>query len=98
LIGANRKNTIESERIVDMKVSEIALLAISDGTPMKAVLTAIVVGTILLIINQGDLLMAGITPPLYKVCLTYCVPYLVTTWGALTVKLNRAKITEQIDE
>ena len=77
-----------------MRVLEIFVLAISDGTPKKAILTAVVVGTILLIINQGDLLIAGMMPPLYKVCLTYCVPYLVTTWGALTVKLDRAKITE----
>jgi hypothetical protein len=78
-----------------MRVLEIFVLAISDGTPKKAILTAVVVGTILLIINQGDLLIAGIMPPLYKVCLTYCVPYLVTTWGALTVKLDRAKGTSQ---
>ena len=77
-----------------MRVLEIFVLAISDGTPKKAILTAVVVGTILLIINQGDLLIAGMMPPLYKVCLTYCVPYLVTTWRPLTVKLDRAKITE----
>jgi len=79
---------------MNVRGSEIALLAISDGTPIKAALTSVLVGTILLIINQGDLLIAGIMPPLYKVCLTYCVPYLVTTWGALTVKLDRGKITE----
>ena len=48
-----------------MRVLEIFVLAISDGTPKKAILTAVVVGTILLIINQGDLLIAGIMPPLY---------------------------------
>ena len=63
------------------------VLAFSDGTPKKALLTAIVVGTILLIINHYDLLLAGDWPSIHKIFLTYCVPYLVTTWGALTVKI-----------
>ncbi len=57
-----------------------------DGTPRKAVLTALVVGTILITINQGDLILAGIAPPAWKIILTYCVPYCVTTWGAITGK------------
>ena len=64
-------------------------LAFGDGTPKKAFLTALVVGTILTIINHWDLLIQGEIPPLIKVGLTYCVPYCVTTWGAITGK--RAK-------
>jgi hypothetical protein len=46
---------------------------------------ALVVGTILVGINYGDLVARGgwRALPLAKVALTYCVPYLVATWSAL---------------
>jgi len=46
---------------------------------------AAVVGTVLLAINQGDVLLSSRWPPalLWKVPLTYLVPFLVATWGAL---------------
>ena len=53
-----------------------------DGTPRKAFLTALVVGTILTVINHGDLIVMGIWSPLPKLVLSYCV----TTWGAVTGK------------
>ena len=61
-------------------------MAFGDGTPKKALLTAAIVGTILTLINHGDMIIAGEWPPLLKVALTYCVPYCVTTWGAITGK------------
>jgi len=67
-------------------------LLFGDGTPRKALLTAIVVGTVLTIINHGDALLAGDLPPLWKVFLTYCVPYCVTTWGAFTGKLAQIRL------
>ncbi|HEU0075728.1 MAG TPA: nitrate/nitrite transporter NrtS [Dehalococcoidia bacterium] len=47
--------------------------------------TALVVGTILTAINQGNLLLGGTFPAAlaWKVPLTYCVPFCVATWGAL---------------
>ena len=46
---------------------------------------AAIVGTVLLAINQGDALLSGRWPPglVWKVPLTYLVPFLVATWGAL---------------
>jgi hypothetical protein len=64
-------------------------LLLGDGTPKKAFFTALVVGTILTIINHGDILLAGSAPPAIKVILTYCVPYCVTTWGAITGKRSQ---------
>jgi hypothetical protein len=61
-------------------------MVLGDGTPKKAILTALVVGPLLTAINQGDLIRAGLAPPIRKVGLTYCVPYCVTTWGAITGK------------
>lgn len=47
---------------------------------------ALVVGTILTLLNQGDtILAANWHNALYwKIPLTYCVPFLVATFGALT--------------
>ncbi|HKC96592.1 MAG TPA: nitrate/nitrite transporter NrtS [Methylomirabilota bacterium] len=46
---------------------------------------AAIVGTVLLAINQGDVLLSPRWPGAlaWKVPLTYLVPYLVATWGAL---------------
>jgi hypothetical protein len=46
---------------------------------------AAVVGTVLLAINQGDVLLSARWPDAlaWKVPLTYLVPFLVATWGAL---------------
>ena len=66
-------------------------LMIGDGTPKKAFLTALVVGSVLTAINHGDAILAGQNPPLIKVLLTYCVPFCVTTWGAVTGKMSQAK-------
>ena len=64
-------------------------LILGDGTPRKAFYTALVVGTILNIINHGDVLLAGGAFPTVKILLTYCVPYCVTTWGAITGKRSQ---------
>ena len=47
--------------------------------------TALIVGTILVGINQGTVLAAGEFPAalLWKIPLTYLVPFCVATWGAL---------------
>ncbi len=46
---------------------------------------ALVVGTLLTAINQGDVLLAGRWPPalFWKLPLTYAVPFVVATLGAL---------------
>ena len=58
----------------------------SRTTLKRATVTAVVVGTILTALNQGDLLLTGDTAPamLWKIPLTYLVPFTVTIWGALT--------------
>ena len=64
----------------------LSQLAFGDGTPKKALLTSLLVGTILIAINHGDFIMEGHWPSYLKVLLTYCVPYCVTTWGAIIGK------------
>jgi hypothetical protein len=51
----------------------------------RSALIALVVGSVLVAINQGDALLAGRwdVALTWKVPLTYLVPFLVATWGAL---------------
>jgi hypothetical protein len=55
------------------------------GLLARSVVTSVVVGTLLLAVNQGDLILSGAWPPSFawKVPLTYAVPFAVSTWGAL---------------
>jgi hypothetical protein len=50
-------------------------------------MTALVVGTILTAINQGNVLIDGRFPAqlAWKIPLTYSVPYCVSTWAALRI-------------
>lgn len=52
-----------------------------------AAATALVVGTVLTAINQGNLLAQATFPAAlaWKIPLTYCVPYCVATWSALRI-------------
>lgn len=76
--------------MTNISVSEFINLAKTDGIPKKAFFTACIVGTILTTINHGDVIMKGEFPPFLKVLLTYCVPFCVTTWGAVLGKKSRA--------
>ena len=51
----------------------------------RSALTALLVGTVLTLINQGtDLAIGQVSAALlWKVPLTYAVPFCVATWGAL---------------
>ena len=56
---------------------------------VRSIATAILVGTLLTAINQGDVILAGEMPPIWKIALTYFVPFAVATYGAyaaLTVR------------
>ena len=53
---------------------------------MRSLIAAVVVGTILAALNHGDNILSGQwSGALYwKIPLTYCVPFLVATYGALS--------------
>jgi hypothetical protein len=61
--------------------------AVSDGVPRRSFYVALFVGTILNAINQGDLLISAEPINWLKLSLTYCVPYCVATYGAVTYRL-----------
>ena len=66
--------------------------AISDGVPRRSFTVAIIVGTILNLINQGDALFTGAPLDLVKLMLTYLVPYCVSTYGAVSYRIHAAPL------
>jgi hypothetical protein len=63
-------------------------LATSGETSRRALLVAIIVGTLLNLINQGDALLMGAHVSWLKVGLTYVVPFAVSTHGAVSAHLG----------
>jgi hypothetical protein len=69
-------------------------LAFSDGIPRRAFIVALIIGSILNLINQGDALIAGRALDWLKIALTYIVPYCVNTHGAVSARLGeRARLS-----
>jgi hypothetical protein len=79
------------ERQPVKRLWEICGLCLADGIPRRSLWVAIVVGTILNLINQGDALLGGATINIAKLLLTYAVPYCVATYGAVSFRLNAAR-------
>jgi hypothetical protein len=65
--------------------------AFSDGVPRRSFFVALVVGTILNLINQGDALFGATPINWLKVTLTYFVPYAVCTYGAVSIQLRNLR-------
>ena len=57
----------------------------------RSLLVALVVGTVLNLINQGDALFVGAELTVWKAALTYMVPFCVATYGAFSMALITAK-------
>lgn len=64
--------------------------SLSDGIPLRSAYVALVVGTILNLINQGDAIFG--TAPVHwtKIVLTYFVPYAVSTYGAVSYRISKS--------
>ena len=71
-----------------MRWKTVWVCALSEGVPRRSLWVALVVGTILNLINQGDALVAGRPLDLFKLALTYLVPYFVCTYGAVSYRLR----------
>jgi hypothetical protein len=65
--------------------------AFSDGVPRRSFLVALVVGTVLNVINQGDALLGTMPINWLKIILTYFVPYAVCTYGAVSFQLRKIR-------
>jgi hypothetical protein len=60
---------------------------VSDGVPRRSFFVALVVGTVLNLINQGDAMIGDAGLNFTKLLLTYAVPYFVATYGAVSYRL-----------
>ena len=70
-----------------MKPALIWHHATTGGVPGRSLVIAVVVGTILNLINQGETLLGSGTVNWLKLALTYAVPYCVSTYGAVSYRI-----------
>ena len=56
--------------------------ALSWPVAKRSLLITLIVGSILNVINQGDVLWTGENVVWWKLAMTYCVPFCVATYGA----------------
>jgi len=70
------------------RLRTICRACVSDGVPRRSLIVALVVGAILNLINQGDVLLGGGRVNLTKLILTFAVPYCVATYGAVSLRLS----------
>lgn len=65
-----------------MKARDAAMTTFTGAALRRSVVVAVVVGTALNIINQGPELFSGKSPIIWKLALTYLVPFLVASYGS----------------
>ena len=68
-------------------------LATDSSIVKRGLMFSVVVGSILVLINHGDRLNPDdlATIPVYKVCLTYLVPYIVSSLSSIQAHLNQSE-------
>jgi hypothetical protein len=65
-----------------MESREAARQTFTGQAVRRSVLVALFVGTALNVINQGPEMLAGWWPIIWKLALTYVVPFLVASYGS----------------
>jgi hypothetical protein len=65
-----------------MEAREAARRSLTGPALRRSLIVAAVVGTALNLINQGPELLAGHWPVVWKLVLTYLVPFLVASYGS----------------
>ena len=79
-----------------MQLSQVFLWCVSDGVPRRSLYVALIVGTILNLINQGDALFSGRDLNVTKIILTFVVPYCVATYGAVSYRMRAAQKPDRV--
>ena len=65
-----------------MEAREALRLTLTGRALRRSVIVALVVGTALNAINQGPEMLSGKWPVVWKLALTYVVPFLVASYGS----------------
>ena len=84
------ESTFVALAMTRFQLERIYSCCISDGVPQRSFLVALIVGTILNLINQGDALFEPDHLNVTKIVLTYAVPYCVATYGAVSYRLRNS--------
>lgn len=71
--------------------SEVLRYCTSNGVPQRSLIVALVVGSILNAINQGDTIVRGGHIHIAKMVLTFAVPYCVATYGAVSYRMTASR-------
>jgi hypothetical protein len=81
-LATQRARTARSFALTPLRIAS------SREVVLPALRTALVVGTVLNLINQGDALLGPAEVAVGKLFVTYCVPYCVSTYTATRVLLR----------
>jgi len=73
-----------------MQSSRALRQALSWPIARRSLATMLIVGTILNLINQGDILLRAGPINWWKIVITYCVPFCVATLGAYSAYRSAA--------
>ena len=73
------------------KESGFIQLAMRPSIIKRSLVVAVIVGTVLNLINQGDVMTGSASFNLFKCLLTYAVPYCVSTYGAVSALQSFSK-------
>ena len=76
---------------------EFLTIAMRTDVRSRATKVALLVGTILVVINQGDVILAGTLTAMHwlKIALTYCVPYCVSTYSAVGAEREYSGLNQE---
>lgn len=88
--GSQRGHTL-NKPLTNSADMSFFTIAFSQTVVIRAIKIAIIVGTVLALINHGDKILAMTlsSQDYVKLALTYLVPYGVSTWSAVgTIKSN----------
>ena len=80
-----------------MKIKQYITLAMKPSIVKRGLKFSIVVGTILIAINHGDTILKGqlTSTHLYKMVLTYSVPYIVSSLSSIQAILHQQNKTKK---
>ena len=65
-----------------MEARDAARQTLTGASLRRSIVVAVVVGTALNLINQGPEMLSGKWPVVWKLALTYVVPFLVASYGS----------------
>ena len=76
----------------ESRAMKLLRMVLDVKTASRAAKVSVVVGSILVVVNQGDAIIQVHQPDWFKVVLTYLVPYCVSLWTSIVKDLEACAI------